>query len=92
MTEKFFPVDLTVAVEKHFSEVDRPRAFEILADYAHRFAILKDLERVRVDMVIVSRGNVAKLARQAERDYRDVIMDAEYEIREGKVVRRAALD
>ncbi len=43
-------------------------------------------------MVIVSKGDLDKLARQAERDYRDVIMAAEYEVRDGKIVKRTNLD
>ena len=87
-----FPKALLQAVEKYFAESDRPKALEILASYAQRFSILKDLERVRIDMVIVAKGDLARLARQAERDYREVIMAAEYELRDGKIVKRTSLD
>jgi hypothetical protein len=82
------PTALQLAVEKHFTESDWPKAVQILSSYAQRFPKLKDLERVRIDMVIVAKGDVAKLAREAERDYRDVIMAAEYELRDGKIVKR----
>ena len=86
------PSALLELVEKYFVDADRVRAVEILTSYKQRFSMLADLERVRRDMVIVSRGDLAKLTRLAERDYRDVIMEAEYELREGKIVRRAKLD
>jgi hypothetical protein len=89
MPEPEFPTPLLKLVEKHFAESDRQQALQILASYAQRFSKLKDLERVRLDMVVVAKGDLAKLARQAERDYRDVIMDAEYEVREGKIVKRS---
>lgn len=92
MSDTEFPTPLRQLVEKHFVESDRPQAFAILASYAQRFAKLKDLERVRLDMVIVAKGDLAKLTRQAERDYRDVIMAAEYEVREGKIVKRTDTD
>ena len=88
MPETQFPAPLQKLVEKSFAEQDRQQALQILASYAQRFSKLKDLERVRLDMVIVAKGDLAKLARQAERDYRDVIMDAEYEVRDGKIVKR----
>jgi hypothetical protein len=79
-------------VEKHFAEPDRAPALEILTSYAERFAWLKDLERVRIDMVLVAKGDLDKLTRQAEMDWRDIIMAAEYELRDGKLVKRASLD
>ena len=92
MPEPKFPAPLLKRVEKHFAESDRPQALQILASYAQRFPQLKDLERVRLDMVLVANGDLAKLTRQAERDYRDVIMEAEYELREGKIVKRTITD
>jgi hypothetical protein len=86
------PPALAASVAKFFQEADRQRAGEILVNYAERFAKLKDLERVRLDMVFVSKGNLEKLARQAERDYRDVIMAAEYELRDGKIVKRTSFE
>ena len=86
------PRALQELVDKYFAESDRPRALEILDSYKERFAILKDLERVRRDMVIVSRGDIAKLTRAAERDYRDIIMEAEYELLNGKIVKRTNFD
>ncbi len=86
------PSRLSQMVEKHFAEPDRAPALEILASYAERFAWLKDLERVRIDMVLVAKGDLEKLAREAETDWRDIIMEAEYELRDGKIVRRASLD
>jgi hypothetical protein len=88
MPETQFPAPLLKLVEKSFAEQDRQQALQILESYAQRFSKLKDLERVRLDMVLVAKGDLAKLTRQAERDYRDVIMDAEYEVREGKIVKR----
>ena len=92
MPETGIPTSLLKLVEKYFVEADRPQALAILASYAQRFAQLKDLERVRLDMVIVAKGDLAKLTRQAERDYRDVIMAAEYELRDGKIVKRTNFD
>jgi hypothetical protein len=92
MADLKIPAPLLRTVEKYFVESDRPRAFEILASYAQRFPNLKDLDRIRRDMVIVSEGDVDRLTRQAERDYRDVIMAAEYELRDGKIVKRAGID
>jgi hypothetical protein len=92
MPETGIPTPLLKLVEKYFVESDRPQALQILASYAQRFPQLKDLERVRLDMVLVAKGDLAKLARQAERDYRDVIMAAEYELREGKIVKRTNSD
>jgi hypothetical protein len=92
MPEPVTPSSLLKLVEKYFTEPDRPKAMAILTSYAQRFPQLKDLERVRLDMVIVAKGDLAKLARQAERDYRDVIMAAEYELREGKIVKRSNFD
>jgi hypothetical protein len=88
MPETGIPTSLLKLVEKYFAESDRPKALLVLASYAQRFPQLKDLERVRLDMVLVAKGDLAKLTRQAERDYRDVIMEAEYELREGKIVKR----
>jgi hypothetical protein len=88
MPDSEFPAPLLRLVEKHFAESDRQQALQVLASYAQRFSYLKDLERVRLDMVLVAKGDLAKLTRQAERDYRDVIMDAEYELRDGKIVKR----
>ncbi len=90
--DSLLPLRLKQAVEKHFRESDHAAALKILSDYSARFGFLKDLERVRFDMVIVSKGDLDKLARQAERDYRDVIMAAEYEVRDGKIVKRTNLD
>lgn len=92
MTDSTQPRTLSELVEKYFAESDRARAVEVLTTYKQRFATLKDLERVRRDMVIVSRGDLAKLTRTAERDYRDVIMEAEFELRDGKIVKRTNLD
>jgi hypothetical protein len=88
MPDSEFPSPLLRLVEKHFAESDRQQALQVLASYAQRFSYLKELERVRLDMVLVAKGDLAKLTRQAERDYRDVIMDAEYELRDGKIVKR----
>jgi hypothetical protein len=87
MPKPEIPSSLLKLVEKYFAESDRPKAMAILTSYAQRFPQLKDLERVKLDMVIVAKGDLARLGRQAERDYRDVIMEAEYELRDGKIVK-----
>jgi hypothetical protein len=49
---------------------------------------LRCIEQAQRDMVLAAEGDLGELIRLSKMDYRDVIMEAEYQLRDGKIVRR----
>lgn len=69
------------AVEHYFAPGRRERALALLESYGEQ-PHERELERVRFDIVALSRGDLAELERSLEHariDYRDVLRWAEYE-------------
>ena len=75
-------------IDKHFSESDRAQATEIVIANRASCSWLKCVEQVQRDLVLAAEGDLGELIRLSKMDYRDVIMEAEYQLRDGKIVRR----
>jgi hypothetical protein len=68
------------AVEHHFPPGTRQRALAIVGAYGEQ-PHERELERVRFDLVALSRGDLAALERllvRAQRDYREIVAAAEH--------------
>jgi len=88
------PDDVVRYVERSFSQVDRVEALEIL-----RGAVIQDgspasLRLVRCAALSAHRdvGRLRKQVAHLKVDWRDIIVEGEYVVREGKLVRVADLN
>jgi hypothetical protein len=88
MTSNDLPPEILDLIHRHFSEADRSQAIGIVAEHRERFAWLKCIEQTQRDLVLAAEGDLSDLIRLSKMDYRDVIMEAEYQLRDGKIVRR----
>lgn len=86
------PQEISKLIEKYFSEADRARAIEIVAANRSVCSWLKCVEQVQRDLILAADGDLDKLVRLSKMDYRDIIMAAEYELRDGKIVRKTTLE
>jgi hypothetical protein len=88
------PDDVVRFVERSFSQVDRAEALEIL-----RGAVLHDASTPQPRLircaVLSAHRDVGRLRKQVAHlkvDYRDIIVEGEYVVRDGKLVRVLELD
>ncbi len=88
MADSTLPPAIFELIEKHFCERDRARAFEIVTAHRANNGWLKCVEQVQRDLILASQGDLEKLVELSQMDYRDVIMRAEYMLRDGKIVLR----
>jgi hypothetical protein len=82
------PPAILELIESHFAEADRSQAIEIVEKNRARDGWLRCIEQAQRDMVLAAEGDLGELIRLSKMDYRDVIMEAEYQLRDGKIVRR----
>jgi hypothetical protein len=88
MDEPTLPPEILKLIDDHFSESDRTKAIEIVTAHRRSLARLKCVEQAQRDLVLAAEGDLADLVRLSRMDYRDIIMEAEYQLRDGKIVRR----
>jgi len=82
---------VTALIEKLFSAADAPDIRGMIREFHWAPEPLLD-ERIHMDILEVcdgKTGKVRKLVELAKRDWRDLIMIAEYEVTEGKIVLNA---
>ena len=88
-----------VIVDKELSEPVVERIYQLFkqSEYATVCSLLhqyggREKERIHLDILQLCEGKVeriTKLIEMANTDYRDVIVAAEYELRNGKLVKKA---
>ncbi len=81
------------AISAKFSPEDVPRVAELLLRYGHK-KHHPDCERIRRGILRISKtvADVERYVALADSDYRELIMHAEYELRDGKIRKRKDVD
>jgi hypothetical protein len=88
MADSTLPPAILKLIRTHFSEADCVNAIDIVTAHRSGLAWLRCVEQAQRDLVLAAEGDLGELIRLSKMDYRDIIMEAEYMMREGKIVRR----
>ena len=94
MTMSSIPPGTEAAIQLTISAADRDRCRQLLAEVIANYPSGWISERVLLDIVYGSGGDIVRfeyLTRLAKRDWRDLIMETEYEKVDGKIVRKKNL-
>jgi hypothetical protein len=82
-------VDVLRALQEKFSGDEREQVARLLSELHWKYP--SETERIHLDILHAASDveRVSKLAALAKKDWRDLIVATEYEVREGKLVRTA---
>lgn len=89
MTE--LPPEICHVLKRMFADEDLEETTRLLETIVETYPQLRDQRRVLHDVVFGANGDLAKfrkLAELAQKDWRDLIMAVEYELVDGKIVKR----
>jgi hypothetical protein len=84
------PEDILKRISKDFGDDDVEAAALLSAFFTEKWAWLEDKGRLCRCALHVAHGNMEKLKEamvQARKDYRDLIVEGEYDVVDGKLVR-----